>query len=143
MNEMFAWTFLGGRRVIKTISATAGNVVTDLSPGDGKRWLVLFGRITLTTDATVANRKISYYLRDGSGDTNFLGASNAIPENSTGVFNLHQHYEKSSNVGEGGEDHIGVGLILLEDSDQLRITISNGQAGDSYSGKIVVLEVDV
>jgi len=138
----FAWTFPAGRRITKTISATAGNVVTNLSPGTGKRWLILRGRFYLTTDATTADRRIRLVITDGTNITERLGASHVISASSSGYLSFGE-----TNVVDGGiygdDGYIGTNPILLEGNDQLRITIDSGQAGDQYSGYVVLLEVDV
>jgi len=132
--------------VKKTISATAGNVTTNLSPGSSKRWLILRGRIKLVTGATVGSRYIRFQLTDGTNVTEYVGITTAIAESST----KHCDFGQSNNTQNaslgGGSGHSYISLnypILLEESDQLQIDIVSGLAEDSYEGYVHVLEVDV
>jgi len=144
MSEVFAWIFPGGKRVVKTIAATAGNVATNLSPGTGKRWLLLFGRVTLVNDSTVATRYLTFATTDGTNLTQRFPILNlGQAKDLTYFYSLHQHL---SHIGGSGIEnlHLGIGThIILEGADQLRISVTSGVAGDSYSGSIVVLEIDV
>lgn len=137
-------TFPGGRRVIETIVTTAGNVVTNLSPGAHVRWIVLWGKITLVADATAANRYFTYVLTDGTNVTFDLPyVSSAITAGQTKAMVLTNYWTKDGNMGTPNI-HCLVALpnpCILEGNDQLRITITSGQAGDSYSGFVVVLEM--
>lgn len=138
----FAWTFQGGRRIVKTISSTAGNVTTDLSPGSGKRWLVLRGYLTFETGATAGNRYPLIFITDGSNNVGKVAAHDVMTENSSGAMIFGEAQSWRTNV-DADADMIGIRPILLEGSDTLRIRISSGLAEDSYSGYVVVLEVDV
>jgi len=142
-DEVMAWVFQGGRRVTKTISATAGNVVTNLSPGANKRWIVLYGRINLTTDATVADRYIVLSIRDSSGNVLAGLARNdtAITASSSGTLDISTA-RLLSGADTAGVPTVGIGTFVIDQTDVLRIAISSGQAGDSYSGYVVVLEIE-
>ena len=131
-----------GRRVHKTIGATAGNITTNLSPGVGKRWKVLNGRISLVTDGTAVDRGIHITLTDGTNTTTRFPVSPAIPASTSANLSLLHNYA----VGGGAtsiEYHIAVGDIWVEGTDQFRVRIADGVAGDSYSGRFVVMEYDV
>jgi len=138
----FAWTFPAGRLVIKTVGSTAGDTVTNLSPGSGKRWMVLYGRFTLTTDANSGSRHIIFEITDGTNVIHSLGGSQSIDASSTVNVSLRQNAD-FINGAVGQENQIVIGVIILEGSQQFRIRISGGLAGDSYSGYLAVLEVDV
>ena len=135
--------FPGGKRRIIKIAATAGNVITNLSPGSGKRWLVLFGDLTLVCDATVATRYMQLSTTDGTNLTqSFPGLAPVASE--TKNISYNQTVEHLTAVAVTADAHVAIGNnIILEGADQLRITINAGVAGDSYSGFFVVLEVDV
>lgn len=148
MKEVLALTFKGGKRLQNTIAATAGNIITNLSPATGKRWLVLRGKITIVNDATVADRVIAIEITDGTVLTESIGYSAAIQASETGKLD----FGEARNIG--GNDasvlgdllgnvrsYIGIDPILIEEADQFRITIVNGVAGDSYSGYVVVREL--
>ena len=133
-----------GRRVIKTIAMTAGNVITNLNPGVGKRWNVMFGEITLITDGTAANRYVRALFSDAAGNTLYriLNTGVAITANTTiSVEFGKQHILRGSD----GVTH-NTSLpndAIIEGTDLFKIYIANGQAGDSYSGRFVVMEYDV
>jgi len=143
----FAWTFPGGKRITKTIAATAGNVVTNLSPGSGKRWLVLRGTISLDTDATAATRIPRLEVTDGTNITEALTYGANVIADKIGHLEFGEirlvHGVNPGKRVDDTNDYVGIEPILLEGSDQLRITIENGVAGDSYEGFVVVLEIDI
>ena len=142
---IIAWTFPGGRRVIKEIVATAGDVVVNLSPGAGKRWIVLFGRVTLVADGNAANRLITFTTTDGTNTTSDIGYnSTAITASQTKSVTITS--KSMTGQGAGLTDLAILGLpipCILEGLDQLHIAIAAGVAGDSYTGWIVVLEMPV
>ena len=138
----------GGKRVQYTITATAGNVVTNISPATGKRWLGLRGILTLTTDATVANRTIVLQITDGTNLIECVGYSAVIAASLVGSLSfgevVHAGGKAAAIAGiftDNINSYLGIRPILIEGADQLRITIINGKAGDSYSGYLVVLEL--
>jgi len=138
----------GGRLVSVTIAATAGNVVTNKSPGTGKRWYILYGEITLINDATVADRNVYISLTDGTNELTALGRNQtAYTAGQTRTIYLVPMYATdqdwawlSATLGSAGSVSPNA---IIEGADQIRITIGNGQAGDSYSGHIRVLELAV
>ena len=136
------FTFPGGRKVSKTIPATAGNVVYNLSPGLGKRWIIVRGIITITTDVTVADRYTALSVTDGTRVISDYGYKTA-PQAASGASSayLNQSKRLSSWTEVGGT--VDLSGVILEGNDQLRITINNGVAGDSYSGFVEVMEIDL
>jgi len=136
------FTFPGGKKVIKTIAATAGNVVTNLSPGAGKRWLILRGYITLTCDATVADRYIFIEVTNGTVVTDHYHRTDAITGSTTGSLGFHETLFLDAAI-KVDTYYFGIRPILIEGADQLRMRIANGVAGDSYEGFVTVLELSV
>lgn len=133
--------FQGGNRIVETISTTAGNVVTNLSPGAGKKWIVLFGRITLTTNGTVVNRYLEIRYTDGTNITNMVAQGNV---QTAGLTNNYSFGTRVINTDHGDNDYMLLNnLPLFEGADQFRIAVMNGVAGDNYSGFVVILEVSV
>ena len=141
----FAWTFQGGRHLTITIGATAGNVVTNLTPALGKRWLILGGIVTIVCDATAVNRIIILTATDGTNITRPLSQTANILATTTKKSGFGEANYYSTGCNPATVDwYCGLGTpILLEGADQFRITINAGVAGDSYSGFIDILEVDV
>lgn len=143
----FTWTFQGGKRKTVEIAATAGNVVTNLSPGAGKRWLVLHGSLILTNDATAADRIAIMEVTDGTDITEEICYSGNITASQVGHLNFGEARIVASltlsSLAGNVKMYVGTAPILLEGVDQLRIRFYNGVAGDSYEGFIVVLEIDI
>lgn len=137
----------GGTLKTLTISATAGNVVTNLSPGAGKRWVLMYGRLTLVADANAANRVITAQITDDTNILLNLTKSIAITASQThdASFARRIGVISSSAIGtaKGDESHHELPEGPIEGSDQFRITITAGLAGDSYSGFFRVLEVPI
>lgn len=135
--------FIGGKRTVETIAATAGDVITNLSPhSTNRRWLVLSGRITLVADATVANRSIRFYKTDGTNITEYLFTSAAVTAGQTRSIS-HGEVKHLDTATILDNFYAGHDPILIEGADQFRIQIGNGVAGDSYSGYVVILEVAI
>lgn len=140
-NTVLALTYPAGKRLTVVIAATAGNVITNKSPPDGKRWLILRGRIVLVPDANPANRQLLISLTDGTNIEETVYASQTITASQTRATNIGEaRVVDTGTLGEG-QGYLGIDPILLEGDDQIRLTISAGLAGDSYSGFLVVLEL--
>ena len=136
-----ALTYPGGQLKTITIAATAGNVVTDKTPGPRKRWVLLYGRVTLVLDATVADRYLDLQITDG---TNILdgGLRNNVAFTASQTrfvsFANYQGAGLNQNINDHARFQFGG---ILEGADQLRVKVASGVAGDSYSGFIRVLEL--
>jgi hypothetical protein len=137
--------FPGGQEKILVITATAGNVITDLSPGIGLRWKILRGRIVLINDATIANRNILFSVTNGTNLISELGLGVVATATQTTVLQMIDGVVPiaGSLVGQNWPNIGLIGGPVLTDADQLRITIVNGVVGDSYSGRVAVLEMAV
>lgn len=139
--------FLGGKYNLETIAATAGNIVTNLSPGPDKRWLVLYGTLVIDTDGTAANRSFLLQITDGTNVIHTLCYGATITANQIGYLDMGptrlQHGVVAGiNLGNVN-DYVGADPFIVEGNDQLRITVNNGVAGDSYSGYVLVLEITI
>lgn len=148
VRQDIVWTFKGGRPRHATLAATAGNVVANLSPGVGKRWLILNGRVLLVADGNAANRYIILRLTDGTTITRAMVRSAAVTLGQTRGLSFADNISPdtaSSLVDDNAVDigQVGLGTMILEGADQFRIVVNGGLAGDSYTAIITVLEVDV
>ena len=137
---MMTLTFPGGTLKTITIAATAGNVVTNKTPGTGKRWVILYGRIVFVADGTAANRILTMRLTDGTNVLTQLPAMTTTTAGQTKSMSLN-----GARIDQGlqalDNDHLTINKNhVLEGADQIRIAVIDGQAGDSYSGFIRVLE---
>lgn len=122
-----------------TIPNTAGDEVYDITPTGGKRWLILNILLKLITDETVVNRYIDEFITDSGGNVIVY-----LPESPAHARNLTVRKAMIP-----GADRDGTGLMiqsvysaypLLIDDGYYRVSITNGQAGDVYSGTLQVLE---
>lgn len=119
-----------------TIPATAGNVAFSFSPNKGHRVKIYYAKLTLVADATVKSRYICWKITNAAGtDLTVLGVSGAVAASET----------KGMSVNHvlGGTDasdafiHITDGFEVWDD-DIVNIAIWDGQAGDSWSGKVKI-----
>lgn len=145
-----AFTFQGGKRSHEAIAATAGNVIKNLSPGAGKRWLVLSGSIAIVTDVNAGNRWLVISKTDGTNVVEVIAHTAAQPASKTnhidfgeGILGSGTSSMVLGDLADDAQFYFGIRPILIEGSDQLRFTVSGGLAGDSYSGYVTVLEMDV
>jgi len=144
----FVTTFQGGLARTLIVTATAGNVATSLSPGIGKRWLVLRGQVKLTCDATVANRIVSMYKTDTSSTYAVnLWFSEAIVATVILIAIFAEFLYKSATGNLGAStgatmEYYGVQPFIVSGTDKLVINVGAGVAGDSYIGNIDVLEIN-
>lgn len=147
--SLATFSFQGGRRIRNVINATAGNVVTNLTPTAGKRWFVLFGNLTLVTNGTAGNRIVTLQATDGTVITLDIGQNaTAIIANLTRIVSFAYWGSRDASHAmvtlEGVNAMITIPTnLILDGVDELRITIQGGLAGDSYFGYVVVLEMDI
>jgi hypothetical protein len=94
---------------------------------------------------TVDNRYIDALLDDGTNANLVLPSSPAIIASQTRSANYQTVVSDEAGQLKSGEIAIiGMGnATILEGSDRLLFGITNGKAGDSYSGNFVVLEIDM
>lgn len=142
-----ALTYPGGELKTITIAATPGGTTTNKTPGARKRWIILYGKLYLDTDGTAANRRIVVNITDGTNIILNLGRSSAdVTANQLSglVFGSFAGVPVNWEVGESGLDLrsvVPIDNLIIEGADEFRISIASGQAGDSYSGYIRVLEL--
>ncbi len=131
------------RMFVKTIAATAGNLVTNLQPTGDRRWKIHRWRLSLVCDVTVANRIIRTRLYDDPA----VGNETGTPVSSATATALQ------TKTFSGGVLSAGTGAALADDAQalmnnplvvdrlmSLSFEVINGVAGDSYSGFVVIEE---
>ena len=136
-----ALTFPGGNLLTVTIAATAGNVITDKTPGTGKRWVILYGRIVLVADGNTANRILTVRFVDSVPNTltqwpamttATAGQTKSMSFNGVRIDQGLQAFDN---------DHLTINQNhIIEGSDLMRVGVTEGLVGDSYSGFIRVME---
>lgn len=123
----------------KSSGALAGNVNNDYVVPANETRRALFGQVVLTTDATVANRRVVAQILDSSNNIIIDFHSGAV----VAASQSDQHHEfmqgiyrETSFVGDAIQVPIGADL-WMKAGWKFRITIENGQAGDSYTNNFV------
>lgn len=129
-----------GLELITAAAATAGNANMDFAVPAQKGYRVCYGQVVLTTDATVANRRVVLSLLDAAGAAvldSHAGAVVAASQTSQHHEFLQGIYRETSFVGGALQIPIGQDVYLLP-GWKLRVAIENGVAGDSFTGKFMV-----
>jgi hypothetical protein len=138
-------TYPGGKLLNLAVAATAGNVATNKSPGAGKRWVILYGRITIVCDGNAADRAVIFAKKNAAGTQLDPGAHNAT--NYTAGQTRTIAFDNSFIGDEKDNDLFSNSVVtfggIVEGTDNLNITVSGGLAGDSYSGNMRVLELGI
>lgn len=138
-----------GTLVTETVSATAGNDDTDLTPGSDVRWRLLYGFMTLTTTGDAGSRQIILKITDGSGNTlALLGGTTAISASKTGSLTLAgvgQTNDFTPGLTDSPDTYaqIDPGSVILEGADTFQISVTSGLAGDQYSGRFRFMAYDL
>jgi hypothetical protein len=115
-------------------SSVAGNDVTTITAKDTQAITLLYGQISLTTDATVANRRVVIGVYDDSGNLIIDIHSGAVVAASASAQHhelMQGVYRETSFVGGALQVPIPDDLIIPPQYS-LKITVENGVAGDSY-----------
>jgi len=136
--------FQGGKAVYEVIAATAGTVTTSISPPAGKRWLWIGGQIILVADATAITRNFVNVIEYNGSEWQRWGNSANITASQTKIHSYERTVEGDSTTAATNRvSGKSIGDLILDEDDTLKISVKNGQAGDSYSGIFKFLEVDV
>ena len=123
-------------------AATAGNATLEFSPTTGKTMRVLCGQVNLTTNATVANRRVILAVIDPATNTVIDIHSGAV----VAASQTNQHHEfmqgvyrETSFVGGALQVPIPIGMYVPT-GFILRVSVTAGVAGDSFSANFLVEE---
>ena len=115
-------------------TGVAGNVVTTITADDDHVISALYGQVVLTTDATVANRRVIFRIDDELGNTLFDSHAGAVVAASA----TSQHHEfmpgiyrETSFIGNALQIPIPKDCIISP-GYSINLVIENGVAGDSY-----------
>lgn len=125
-----------------TGAATAGNANMDFVVPANKMYRVCYGQALLTTDATVANRRVVLSILDGAAATVFdthAGAVVAASQTNAHHEFLQGIYRETAFAGNALQVPIGHDVVLLP-GWTLRVSVDAGVAGDSFTGSFVVDE---
>jgi hypothetical protein len=123
------------------LPATAGNVDSDIIVPSNVSYEMMWGQVVLTTDATVANRRVVLEILDPDLDVVFdIHAGATVPASQAARHHEHMKgvFRETSFIGDALQVPIPFDLILPP-KFRLRVTIENGQAGDSYYSRGMIL----
>ena len=123
------------------VTTTAGAATaTRTVPGEGA-WYVLGARVSITTDANVANRSPILRITDGNTRWWEIALSNVIAAGTTQVFALAPSIALAS-VGLPGENGVvPLPNAVLEPGSTIEINLANVQVGDTITTTYRVLEL--
>lgn len=128
-----------------TVAATAGNATIEISPGTGKKWWFMYGRITVVTDATVADRKMNMQVQNAAGTQIYYKACANTTAQTASLTRQYTYAE--STGGSAAVASVDLAIIpipnpfIISETDEISFSVSAGVAGDSYSGFIKVTEL--
>lgn len=133
-----------GSRSVKTATG-AGNAIVAISPGTGKRWVVLFGYAKMVCDATVANRQMNLKTDDGSTENFDYGLhTTVITASQTKYVGIQGRERTPKTITETYIGEWDIGMMVLEGADRLLLTAATGGvAGDVQSLRVTVLESNI
>ena len=131
-----------GRFRVAYDAATAGNATLTIQPSTGMSARVVMGQIALTTDATVANRRALFTIKDADGNViidihagavTTASLSDQHSEFMQGVFRETSFIDGALQVPIPSE-------CLIPFGGSLEITIQNGVAGDTFVSNFLLKE---
>ncbi len=110
---------------------------------NNKKWKMLYGHVTLATDANVADRRVVIRFRDTGNFTLYEAeALNTQAASLTERYTFGQFGDVSESVGNRHTLPIPSNSILIEDFNIL-INVVNGQATDDLTVKMIIEESDM
>ena len=125
-------------------ASVAGNVTTTFECPTNGKWKILYGYVTLTTDATIANRwvRMGPFEADGTTKNLCLCAGKEVVASQTGVeFSFMQGiYRETAFINNVIQVPIASDLIVVG-GELLKVLIENGVAGDAYSVRIKIRDM--
>ena len=118
----------------------AGNATISLSPGAGRKWLVIYGWIKIVCDATVANRNtILQITTSGGTDLTYVATSPNVTASNSYTWRL---IPISGYVTVTIQPGIFTNnVMVVNGTDKLYITTAAGVAGDAVTCSITVIEL--
>jgi hypothetical protein len=128
-----------GLSVVTGTDPAANTEVSETVPANG-RWRVLAMRVSLVTDATVANREVSLQFDDGT--TAFFAAA----ANANQAASLTRQYSVGT-AGERGAAATATDILIPAPSDvvllaghRVRTSTTNRQAGDNFGAPTLLVQ---
>ena len=127
---------VNGKHSVTQLPATAGNVPFTYTVPEGAKQKFLYGHIKLTTNATVADRRVIVSLYD-SADVliNDIHAGAVVAASQTNVHHdlMQGVYRETAFISNTLQVPVPIDWIALS-GYKFVVSIENGQAGDSFSG---------
>lgn len=131
-----------GKTVVEVIAATAGNVSHTYVVPPGHRQQLTSGHIKLTTNATVANRRVILKLTDASDNLiNDIHAGVVVAASQTDVHHefMQGVYRETAFIANTLQVPIPIEWIAKE-GYKFVVSVEDGVAGDSFSGALLFEE---
>lgn len=125
-----------------TVPATAGNATYQLIAPTGYRYLVLRGNLILVCDGNAANRIIANAVTDGTNLLRWFQKSGAVTAGQTRSLGYAQEL-KDLNMTDIDNFTLVIRDLYVDDSVRLEVSITDGVAGDSFSGFFLVFKIRV
>lgn len=124
-----------------SVPATAGNVVYSFTNTEDVPMQMLYGDLTLTTSASVANRQPKLGLCDSDGNTfmEVIGGASVTASLTTSLKYLPGIYRETA-IALGALQVPIPTEAVIPPGWSVKITVTNGVAGDSYTGKFMLRE---
>ena len=126
------------------IPATAGNVVFTHTVPAGHTQQLIFGHITLTTDATAADRRVVVGLYDEADNMLIdihAGATTPASQASQHIEFMQGVYRETAFIAGTLQVPIPINFVAPA-GYKFKITVDGGVAGDSYIGNLMIEDRD-
>jgi len=126
---------------IEVIPATAGNVEYEYVVPAGSKKQIMFGHVKLTTNATVANRRMLMKLLDASDNLiNDIHSGAVVAASQADVHHefMQGVYRETAFIANTLQVPIPLDWVALP-GYKFVVSIENGVAGDSYSGALAFM----
>lgn len=132
-------------RIIKIEDAILNDSDKRITVPVGKKWKILYGNLTLTTSATVGNRRVEFNIRDDADNVLYiLRAVNVQTANTGEQYLLGQFGNYAEDLTEFHLLPIPVNSFLIENYDiRVRDVSATDAAADDLTIRIMVEESDM
>jgi len=133
-------------KTIKNLdTGIAGNVTTSIIVGAEEFRTFLYGQLVLTTDGTVANRRVIFSLTDDSDNVILDSHAGAVVTASQS--DMHHEFmqgifRETSFVGSAIQMPIPIDTIIPT-GYKIKLSVENGVAGDSYDYALLSKTTDI
>lgn len=128
---------------VDDVPATAGNVSYTYTVPDGRNQQLVNGHIKLTTDATVANRRLTISLKDAANNLiNDIHAGAVVAASQTDQHHelMQGVYRETAFIASTLQVPIPIDWVAPA-GYKFVVSVDAGVAGDSFSGNLMFKDV--